>query len=88
MESLSSLPRNIEGVRAGITLYERSEGIKISVRTDETADASAICRQIEGGGGHARAAGATIPNTADRQPTLAEAREIILNAVRTAVKGL
>lgn len=87
MESLSSMPRNIEGVRAGITLYERSEGIKVSVRTDETADASAICQQI-GGGGHARAAGGTIANTPDHRPTLEKACEIMLKAVRTVVKGL
>ncbi len=82
MESLSALPRRIEGVRVGITLYERERGIKVSVRTDETADASAVCA-VYGGGGHARAAGATLEGA-----TLAEAEKAMLRAVRQTVEGL
>ena len=82
MENLSSLPRRIEGVRVGITLYERSEGIKVSVRTDETADAAAVCESL-GGGGHPRAAGATLTDC-----TLAEAAEKLLAAVKDRVEGL
>ena len=82
MENLSSLPRQIEGVRVGITLYERSEGIKVSVRTDQTADAAAVCMRL-GGGGHPRAAGATLTGV-----TMDEAAQKLLDAVRDCVEGL
>lgn len=62
-EGLASLPRNIEGVRIGITVREKGAGdYKISVRTDETVDASALCRTL-GGGGHARASGCRLSGT-------------------------
>ena len=85
MESLSSLPRNIDGVHVGITLYERAEGIKISVRTSEHADASAICRHLDGGG-HARAAGCTVYNVPDHTVTMDEGLDAILAAVRAEAK--
>lgn len=56
-QALASLPRQIEGVLAGITMKERQSGIfRISVRTNEPADASAIASLL-GGGGHKMAAG-------------------------------
>lgn len=59
LEGVSSLPRQIEGVWAGITLNEREGGYKISLRTDEHIDASAVCGLLDGGG-HKRAAGCTV----------------------------
>lgn len=57
LEGITSIPRSIEGVIAGVTLREREEGgFKISVRTYPPVDASAICKRV-GGGGHIRAAG-------------------------------
>ena len=84
METLSSMARRIEGVRVGATLYERREGIKISVRTDETADASAICARF-GGGGHPRAAGCTLTGEG---MTLDTASREIRCAIFDLVEGL
>lgn len=58
-EGIAALPRQIEGVLAGVTLRERPEGWKVSLRTQEPVDASAVCAQF-GGGGHRFAAGCTI----------------------------
>lgn len=55
---IANLPRNIEGVQAGITLKQRGSEYKVSFRSSEAADAAKICAMF-GGGGHARAAGCT-----------------------------
>lgn len=56
-QPLSSLPRQIEGVYAGITMKEKEKGkFRISVRTNSPANASNIASNL-GGGGHAMAAG-------------------------------
>ena len=56
-EFLTALSRQIEGVLCGITMKEQEDGHwKISLRTHEPLDASAIC-ELLGGGGHQRAAG-------------------------------
>ena len=64
LEGISALPRQIEGVQVGVTLrqYKSYRGYKISVRTDGSVDASAICRRL-GGGGHRGAAGCTFEIT-------------------------
>ncbi|MBR5272683.1 MAG: bifunctional oligoribonuclease/PAP phosphatase NrnA [Clostridia bacterium] len=57
VEGIAAMPRQIEGVLAGITLRERSDGsYKVSMRTRDPIDASAICGKL-GGGGHKRASG-------------------------------
>lgn len=57
LEDITSLPRKIEGVQAGITLRQLpGASYKISIRTVEGVDACAIAKRL-GGGGHARAAG-------------------------------
>ena len=56
-QALSALPRQIEGVLAGITMKEKEKGIfRISVRTNPPANASEIASKL-GGGGHKMAAG-------------------------------
>lgn len=81
MEGVSSLPRQIEGVMAGITLREKNNGkFKVSVRTTDELDASAICANF-GGGGHKAAAGCMITGT------LNEAIEQIVEVVRQALEG-
>lgn len=81
MEGVSSLPRQIEGVIAGITLREKNNGkFKVSVRTTDELDASAICANF-GGGGHKAAAGCMITGT------LNEAIEQIIEVVRQALEG-
>ena len=57
LDAIKPITRQIEGVTAGITLREESDGvISVSLRTDEDVDAAAICAHF-GGGGHVRAAG-------------------------------
>lgn len=81
MEGVSSLPRQIEGVMAGITLREKNNGkFKVSVRTTDELDASAICANF-GGGGHKAAAGCMITGN------LNEAIEQIIEVVRQALEG-
>ena len=82
-ESITSVPRNIEGVEIGATLKERPEGgFKVSVRTGENVDASEVCA-VFGGGGHKRAAGCMIKEPLQQVILLLEKRfEEILAAER------
>lgn len=58
-EGLASIPMQIEGVEVGVTIKEKEAGkYKISMRSTDKADVSAICAKL-GGGGHIRAAGCT-----------------------------
>lgn len=82
LEGLTSLPRTIEGVLAGITIRERADGsYKVSLRTYPPVDASAICKNL-GGGGHVRAAGCQI----ESKYTLEQAKAQILAEVRSALE--
>lgn len=57
MDGITAMSRTIEGVSIGVTVREKSDGRwKVSLRTFEPYDASAIARDF-GGGGHIRAAG-------------------------------
>lgn len=56
LDGISSLAYQIEGVEAGVTVFEQSDGYKISLRTGAGVDAAAVCARF-GGGGHNRAAG-------------------------------
>ena len=59
-EGISGIPRQIEGVKIGITIREKDNcNFRISVRSAGDIDVSAICTQF-GGGGHKAAAGCTI----------------------------
>lgn len=62
VDNVSALPRQVEGVDAGVTIREENDGCKISLRTSERMDASAICAKL-GGGGHLRAAGCNLKGT-------------------------
>lgn len=60
LDAIAGIPRQIEGVEVGLTLTELEDGdTKVSVRTTKEVDASVICSMV-GGGGHVRAAGATL----------------------------
>lgn len=62
-EGIASIPRQIEGVKLGITIREKPDGeYKVSARTSGDIDASAFCARF-GGGGHPGAAGCTIKGT-------------------------
>ena len=78
LDGIAGIPRQIEGVEVGVTLREKEDGYKISVRTSTEADASAICAKL-GGGGHVRAAGCFVKGP------LEEAKRAILGAVEQAI---
>ncbi len=59
IEQISKIP---EGVLLGITLKERKNGFKVSMRSDDRLDCSSICAHF-GGGGHHSAAGCFIEGT-------------------------
>ena len=49
--ALSAIPRQIEGVDIGICIKEKTPGFyKVSLRSSENADVSAIAQQFGGGG--------------------------------------
>lgn len=79
LEGIASISRSVEGVKIGVTVKETEIGeYKISLRTYEPFDASAIASKL-GGGGHKGAAGCTAKGTLD------EVREKIINAVGEAI---
>lgn len=57
LEGITALTRQIEGVEVGLTFrYKEPDRYKVSARTLDSVNASAICARL-GGGGHLRAAG-------------------------------
>lgn len=71
--------RNIEGVEVSIFLHEIDEGMKASLRANEYVDVADVCMMF-GGGGHIRAAGATMTGTID------EIKEKLLKEIRIQLK--
>ena len=61
VEQLGKAP---EGVVISITLKERENGFKVSMRSDDSVDVSQICATF-GGGGHKRAAGCFLEGNAE-----------------------
>ena len=62
LDSISALPRTIEGVEISFSLTELVNGdIKVSARSSGTYSVSDICGEF-GGGGHLRAAGCSFKN--------------------------
>ena len=75
-EDLSALGPQIQGVDCAVTMRELGDGVwKFSLRTGERVNATEVCRLL-GGGGHARAAGATLEGV-----TQAEAEGKMLDAI-------
>ena len=74
LSELGSALREIEGVCIAAVLREEKQGgsFRLSTRSDKNADCIALCSAF-GGGGHLRAAGATV---------IAENKEMALNLVR------
>ncbi|MRJ06461.1 MAG: bifunctional oligoribonuclease/PAP phosphatase NrnA [Epsilonproteobacteria bacterium] len=81
-ETISSQLRNIGPVEIGLFLREEEDGsVKVSLRSKEKVDVGKISVKL-GGGGHARAAGATLPNT-----SIEEALKIILPLIEKELKA-
>lgn len=80
-EGLTNYTRIAQGVEIGILLKEKEPGeVKISLRSNEYADVSAIATAFSGGG-HVRASGCVI------HATLAQATEQIVAAAAKILKG-
>ena len=72
LDGVASLPREIQGVVLGVTLKEKAGGkVKVSLRANPPADASALCARF-GGGGHQGAAGCTLETSLERAVPLME----------------
>jgi phosphoesterase RecJ-like protein len=81
-EDVIEIPRSLIGNRVAIFFYGNEDDhaeTRISVRTREPLDATALVRPF-GGGGHARAAGCTI------KAPLAQAKKLFLKAVDDLLK--
>lgn len=79
VEGFASLTAQVEGVLVGITIREKDDGsFKLSLRTNEGMDASAICAHF-GGGGHKAAAGCRM------ERPLPKVKQAILQAVNEAL---
>ncbi|MBQ8227462.1 MAG: bifunctional oligoribonuclease/PAP phosphatase NrnA [Clostridia bacterium] len=79
-DAIASLSRQVEGVVIGATLRERADGsFKVSLRTHEPVDASAICGKMNGGG-HPRAAGCQL------EGPLEEAKATLLKNIEEYLK--
>ena len=76
VDSIAGFARAIEGVELGITVRDVEGGNgKLSLRTGGSYDACKLCQEL-GGGGHAAAAGATVPGG------IAGAKRAILDVLR------
>ena len=75
LEGIAGLPLQVEGAEVGITMKEKESGkFRVSMRSADRVNVSAICQTL-GGGGHVKAAGCLVTGTA------AEARQKLLKAV-------
>ncbi len=60
LDGITAIPRSIEGVQVGVVLrQQKTGGYKVSLRSTDAVDASAICAKF-GGGGHKQAAGCEV----------------------------
>ena len=76
LEGIAGFPLQVEGAEIGITMKEKEAGkFRISMRSADQVNVSAICQRL-GGGGHVKAAGCQVEGTAD------EVRRILLDAVK------
>ena len=80
LEGIAVISRSVEGIKAGITIKQTdTEEFKVSLRTFPPLDASAICKQL-GGGGHVGAAGASVKGS------LSEVKAKVLEAVSKSLE--
>ena len=83
-EDVIDIPRNLSGNRVALFFYESGEGpleTRVSIRTREPLDATALAQKF-GGGGHARAGGFTV------KIPLAQARALVLKTVKEWMKAV
>ena len=71
--------RDIQGVEVSVFVYEKDDGFKVSLRSNEYVNVSDVCI-LFGGGGHIKAAGCTIKGS------LEEVKEKIIFAVKRFIR--
>jgi phosphoesterase RecJ-like protein len=80
-EDIINMTLSVDGTEMAVILVEQPDGsFKISLRSRCQIDCSAIAERF-GGGGHKKAAGASLPGPLD------SACQKILDAVRTALQS-
>lgn len=78
-DDIASLPRSISGVEVGVYIKVKDKNsCKVSLRSNEYVDVSAIAQAL-GGGGHIRAAGVTVNASLD------DTEKIILKALKKVI---
>ena len=77
-EGIVETGRDIEGVEVSIFIRQTDKGCKVSMRSNEYVNVSDVCLLL-GGGGHIRAAGATM------QCTIEQAKEKILRQIKSVI---
>jgi phosphoesterase RecJ-like protein len=81
LEGLVDYPRGVEGTEVALLFRTIREGVtKVSFRSNGAVDVNRLAREF-GGGGHVKAAGATIERPLD------EALPMVVEAAETAVAG-
>ncbi len=80
LDGCASIPLQVEGVEVGVTIKEKSENeYKVSMRSANNVNVSAICQTL-GGGGHIKAAGCLVKGT------LEEVKAAVVEAVRKGME--
>lgn len=80
LDGCASIPLQVEGVEVGVTIKEKSENeYKVSMRSANDVNVSAICQTL-GGGGHIKAAGCLVKGT------LEEVKVAVVEAVRKGME--
>ena len=80
LDGCASIPLQVEGVEVGVTIKEKSENeYKVSMRSANDVNVSAICQTL-GGGGHIKAAGCLVKGT------LEEVKDAVVEAVRKGME--
>jgi phosphoesterase RecJ-like protein len=81
-EGIIDLLAQAEEAEVAVLLKEAGETTRVSVRTKPGGVDATVLTGVFGGGGHARAAGATVPLPLDR------AREVVLAEARKAASAV
>ena len=80
LDGVAGFPLQVEGAQVGITIKEREpNAFKVSMRSADWVNVSAICQTL-GGGGHVKAAGCLVRGTLD------EVRNKLLDAVEKGMQ--
>ena len=80
LDGCASIPLQVEGVEVGVTIKEKSENeYKVSMRSANDVNVSAICQTL-GGGGQIKAAGCLVKGT------LEEVKAAVVEAVRKGME--